>query len=80
MIQPKPLLVALSLIFTSLAFAGDPKGEFRYLDDTNPFEMNTLDHGYQIATAEKKDTEGKCGEGRCGAATQKDSKKTPRGR
>jgi uncharacterized low-complexity protein len=33
----------------------------------NPFAMQKLDAGYQLAQADKK-TDGKCGEGKCGGA------------
>ncbi len=39
--------------------------------DTNPFTLNELEGGYQLAAA---DAEGKCGEAKCGAdAESKDS-------
>ncbi len=39
--------------------------------DTNPFTLNELEGGYQLAAA---DAEGKCGEAKCGAETDsKDS-------
>ena len=39
--------------------------------DTNPFTLNELEGGYQLAAA---DAEGKCGEAKCGAdADSKDS-------
>jgi uncharacterized low-complexity protein len=40
----------------------------------NPFEMDSLKQGYQVV-ADKKDTEGKCGEGRCGGGSS-DKKKS----
>lgn len=33
----------------------------------NPFGMAKLDSGYQLAAADDKKKEGKCGEGKCGA-------------
>ncbi len=33
--------------------------------DENPFKMESLESGYQVAAADK-DKEGKCGEGKCG--------------
>ena len=58
---------AVTLAFTAalgssgIALAGD-----------NPFAMQTLDQGYQVAEADTKAPEGKCGgkqmeEGKCGA-------------
>ena len=39
----------------------------------NPFAMQELDQGYQVAEAEAgaKAKDGKCGEGKCGAKTSK---------
>ena len=34
----------------------------------NPFEMDSLKNGYQVASGEKAE-EGKCGEGKCGGAS-----------
>ena len=36
----------------------------------NPFQMNTLDNGYQIGSVVKGE-EGKCGEGKCGGDADK---------
>lgn len=36
----------------------------------NPFAINDLGSGYQLAS---KDAEGKCGEAKCGADTKKDA-------
>lgn len=33
----------------------------------NPFGMTKLDSGYQLAAADEKKMEGKCGEAKCGA-------------
>ena len=33
----------------------------------NPFVAKTLDAGYQVAQADTKAKDGKCGEGKCGA-------------
>ncbi len=33
----------------------------------NPFASKTLDQGYQVAQADTKTKEGKCGEAKCGA-------------
>lgn len=33
----------------------------------NPFELKTLEHGYQVADAGTKSKEGKCAAGKCGA-------------
>jgi len=40
----------------------------------NPFGMQKLDAGYQLAQADKK-VDGKCGEGKCGASKKVDDKK-----
>lgn len=39
----------------------------------NPFSANSLESGYQLAQADTKAREGKCGEGKCGA--KEESKK-----
>ena len=39
----------------------------------NPFEMDSLNDGYQVIAA-KKSKEGKCGEGRCGGGGTKAKK------
>ncbi len=39
-----------------------------FADNTNPFDMNELSQGYQVAMEE-----GKCGEGKCGASKTKSS-------
>lgn len=39
----------------------------------NPFEASKLDSGYQLAQADMKQKDGKCGEAKCGA----DKKKRP---
>ena len=51
-----------------------------FADNTNPFGMNELSQGYQVAMEEgkcggskTKSTEGKCGEGKCGASKTKSS-------
>lgn len=33
----------------------------------NPFASKALDNGYQVAQADTKTKDGKCGEGKCGA-------------
>jgi uncharacterized low-complexity protein len=40
----------------------------------NPFAAKTLDGGYQVAQADTKAKDGKCGEGKCGADKKKDGK------
>lgn len=40
----------------------------------NPFGMQTLDQGYQVAEAGTKTQDGKCGEGKCGAGMKDDAK------
>lgn len=37
----------------------------------NPFAMQILDKGYQVAEAGEKAKDGKCGEGKCGASSTK---------
>ena len=37
----------------------------------NPFALDRLDGGYQLASADTKAKEGKCGEGKCGGAKPK---------
>jgi uncharacterized low-complexity protein len=37
----------------------------------NPFEMDSLKNGYQVAQADKK-KDGKCGEGKCGGDKKKE--------
>jgi len=39
--------------------------------DENPFKMQSLESGYQVAAADK-DKEGKCGEGKCGGDKKKE--------
>jgi uncharacterized low-complexity protein len=51
---------AASLLSVQPAAAGD-----------NPFELETLKTGYQVAAADK-DKEGKCGEGKCGGDKKKE--------
>ena len=38
----------------------------------NPFEASKLDSGYQLAQADMKQKDGKCGEAKCGADKKKD--------
>lgn len=48
----------------------------------NPFEMQSLSQGYNVAEASTKGAEGKCGEGKCGEGKcggAKDSKKAKEG-
>lgn len=40
----------------------------------NPFAADTLQNGYQVAQADAKAKDGKCGEGKCGAEKKKDGK------
>jgi len=39
--------------------------------DENPFQLESLKSGYQVAAADK-DKEGKCGEGKCGGDKKKE--------
>ncbi len=43
--------------------------------EVNPFQSKHLPSGYQLAAADDKSEEGKCGEGKCGgdAASEKDA-------
>jgi uncharacterized low-complexity protein len=54
---------AVSLITLPLAHAAQ-----------NPFKLESLKNGYQIAADEAKEKEGKCGEGKCGANKTSDKK------
>ncbi|MBP6035291.1 MAG: hypothetical protein KA603_04055, partial [Azonexus sp.] len=40
----------------------------------NPFSLTKLDSGYQLAAADDKAKDGKCGEAKCGADKKKDAK------
>jgi uncharacterized low-complexity protein len=57
--------LALTAVLGSsgLAIAGD-----------NPFGMQVLDQGYQVAEADTKVKDGKCGEGKCGGKTDAKAK------
>ena len=48
---------------TGVAFAGE-----------NPFGMQVLDQGYQVAEAGTKAKDGKCGEGKCGSKSEAKAK------
>jgi uncharacterized low-complexity protein len=39
----------------------------------NPFEINRLDGGYQLAQSDMKQKDGKCGEAKCGADKKKEA-------
>jgi uncharacterized low-complexity protein len=39
----------------------------------NPFEASKLDSGYQLAQADMKQKDGKCGEAKCGADKKKEA-------
>jgi len=43
--------------------------------DVSPFGMQKLDSGYQLAQADTKKKDGKCGEGKCGAEKKPVEKK-----
>ena len=58
---------------TGAALAGFTFGSVAQAAD-NPFAMQKLDAGYQLAQADKK-ADGKCGEGKCGGAKKADDKK-----
>lgn len=57
--------LALTAVLGSsgLALAGD-----------NPFGMQVLDQGYQVAEADTKAKDGKCGEGKCGSKSEAKAK------
>jgi uncharacterized low-complexity protein len=55
--------IAATVAFAPVALAAD-----------NPFSMQTLGAGYQLAQADKK-VDGKCGEGKCGATKKVEEKK-----
>jgi uncharacterized low-complexity protein len=38
----------------------------------NPFQMDSLKNGYQVAQADDKKKDGKCGDGKCGGDKKKD--------
>ena len=40
----------------------------------NPFAMESLKSGYQVAAEEDKKADGKCGEGKCGGSKTADKK------
>ena len=61
--------VALSL--GALALAGS-MGAFAATE--NPFAIQSLSSGYQVADHHEKNHEGKCGHGKCGAEKSKDGK------
>ncbi|MEZ5465125.1 MAG: hypothetical protein R3F22_07895 [Lysobacteraceae bacterium] len=67
----KSLSVAVGAAFVG-AFAVAPTAQ------ANSFQMNDLDHGYQLVGdehADKAKEEGKCGEGKCGEGKCGDDKK-----
>lgn len=55
---------AATVALAPLAYAAD-----------NPFGMAKLDSGYQLAAADDKKKDGKCGEGKCGATKMSGDKK-----
>ncbi len=65
-VTKKPLAALIGSTF--VATLGLSSGAYA---DTNPFTLNELEGGYQLAAA---NAEGKCGEAKCGAETEsKDS-------
>jgi uncharacterized low-complexity protein len=46
----------------------------------NPFAADTLQNGYQVAQADAKAKDGKCGEGKCGADKKKKDGKCGEGK
>lgn len=39
----------------------------------NPFALKSLSSGYQVADHHEKDTDGKCGAGKCGSSMKKEA-------
>jgi uncharacterized low-complexity protein len=69
----KPLTAALGATVLSAALAPTVSaGE-------NPFALNELKSGYQLAQAEPKPAEGKCGEGKCGGEMTGETKGETKG-
>ncbi|TDJ22352.1 MAG: low-complexity protein [Gammaproteobacteria bacterium] len=60
-VAKKPIAALIGSTF--MATLGLSSGAYA---DTNPFTLNELEGGYQLAAA---DAEGKCGEAKCGAET-----------
>lgn len=58
----KTRTATLTLAFT----AAIGTASIAYAANGNPFALNSLSQGYQVAAAEKS-KDGKCGEGKCGA-------------
>lgn len=46
----------------------------------NPFAIKSLSSGYQVAEADAKMKDGKCGAGKCGAEIKKDGAKSVEGK
>ena len=62
----KPVAAALGTAL-AMSVAATPAAA-----DANPFGMNDLNSGYQVAWGDKP--EGKCGEGKCGEGKKADAK------
>ena len=58
--KPKLLTVAVGTAFAAVAAVSAQAA-------TNPFAAKVLDKGYQVAQADTKAKDGKCGEAKCGA-------------
>lgn len=69
----KPLMTSIAL---GSAFA---LGAASVGAENNPFSATSLEQGYQLAGAEHKAKEGKCGEARCGAKEKKSEAKCGEG-
>jgi uncharacterized low-complexity protein len=70
----KTLITSLTL-GSALAFGAVAAGA-----DTNPFGAQALTQGYQLAAAEAKAEEGKCGEAKCGGDMKKEEGKCGEGK
>ena len=58
-IKTTPLVLGTAFAVVSLTSSAAVRG--------NPFVAETLDSGYQLAQADTKAKDGKCGEAKCGA-------------
>ncbi len=56
------------------AFAAVALTPIAHAADGNPFSSAKLESGYQLAQADTKGKDGKCGEAKCGADKKKDAK------
>ena len=58
----RPLAAAIGASFLALSVMPTASA------GVNPFEITQLSAGYELASADKSATEGKCGEGKCGGS------------